>query len=204
MQANLENSAVATGLEKLHFYSNPKEGQCKECLNCCTTVLISQASKVIFKIIQARLQQYMNRDLSDVQAGFQRRRGTRDQVGNVEKSRQFQKIIYFFFTDYAKAFHSVDSQQTGKLLKRGEYQNTLPVSWEICKWIKKQQLESDMEQLTGSKLKKEYDKAVYCHPAYLTYMQSISSKMLGWMNHKLESGLPGEISRTSDMQIIPL
>jgi len=92
----------------------------------------------------------------------------------------------------------------GKLLKRQEYHNTLPVSLETCKWVKKQQLEPHVEQLTGSKLEKEYNKAVYRHPAYLTYMQSISCKMLDWMNHKLESTLPGEISRTSDTQIIPL
>ena len=69
-------------------------------------------------------------------------------------------------------------------------------------WVKKQQLEPDMEQLTGSKLGKEYDKAVYCHPAYLTYMQSTSCEMIDWMNQKLESRLPGEISTTSDMQMI--
>ena len=80
---------------------------------------------------------------------------------------------------------------------------TLPASGETCMQLKKQQLELDMEQWTGSKLGKEYVKAVYCHPAYLTYMQSISCIMLGWMNHELESRLPGEISTTSDMQITP-
>ena len=71
-------------------------------------------------------------------------------------------------------------------------------------WVKKQQLEPDMEQRTGSKLGKEYVKAKYCQPAYLTFTQSISCEMLGWMNHKLESRLLGEISTTSDMQMIPL
>ena len=74
-------------------------------------------------------------------------------------------------------------------------QTTLPVSWETCMWVKKQLLEPDVEQCTGSKLRKVYIKAVYCHPAYLTYIQSISCKMPGWMNHKLESRLPGEISK---------
>ena len=83
-----------------------------------------------------------------------------------------------------------------------EYQTTLPASWEICMQVKKQQLELDMEQ-TGSKSGKEYIKAVYCHPAYLTDMQSTSYEMLGWMKHKLESRLPGEISITSDMQMTP-
>ena len=89
----------------------------------------------------------------------------------------------------------------GKFLKRWEYQTTLPASWEICMQVKKQQLELDMEQQTGSKLGKEYFKAIYCHPAYLTYMQNTSCEMLGWMKHKLESRLLGEISITSDMQM---
>ena len=84
-----------------------------------------------------------------------------------------------------------------------QYQTTLPASWEICMQVKKQQLELDMEQQIGSKLGKEYVKTVYCHPAYLTYMQSISSKMPGWMKQKLESRLLGEISITSDMQMTP-
>ena len=92
----------------------------------------------------------------------------------------------------------------GKFLKRCDYQTTLPASWEICMQVKKQQLEPNMEQWTASKLGKEYVKAVYCHTAYLTYMHSTSCEMLGWMKHKLESRLPGEISIiTSDMQIIP-
>ena len=84
-----------------------------------------------------------------------------------------------------------------------EYQTTLPTSWEIYMQVKKQQLEMDMEQRTGSKLGKEYVKALYCHPAYLTYMQSTSCKMPDWMNQKLESRLPEEISVTSDMQMTP-
>ena len=91
----------------------------------------------------------------------------------------------------------------GKFLKRWEYQIILPASWETCKKVKKQELEPDMEKRNGSKLGKEYVKAVYRHPAYLTYMQSTSSEIPGWMKHKLESRLPGEISITSDMQIIP-
>ena len=91
----------------------------------------------------------------------------------------------------------------GKLFKRWEYQTTLPASWEICMQVKKQQLELDMEQQSDSKLEKEYVKAVRCHPAYLTYMQSTSREMLGWMKHKLESRLPGEISINSDMQMTP-
>ena len=91
----------------------------------------------------------------------------------------------------------------GKFFKRWEYRTTLPDSWEICMQVKMQQLELDMEEQTDSKLEKECVKAVYCHPAYLTYMQSTSCKMLGWMKHKLKSRLLGEISITSDMQMIP-
>ena len=90
-----------------------------------------------------------------------------------------------------------------KFWKRCEHQTTWPASWETYMQVKKQQLELDMEQQTGSKSGKEYVKTVYCHPAYLTYMQSTSWEMPGWMTHKLESRLPGEISITSDMQMIP-
>ena len=90
----------------------------------------------------------------------------------------------------------------GKFLKRWEYHTTLSASWEIYVQVKKQQLELHMEQQTGSKLRKEYVKAIYCHPAYLTYMESTSWEMPGWMKHKLESRLPGEISIISDRQII--
>ena len=90
----------------------------------------------------------------------------------------------------------------GKLLKKWDYQTTWPASWEICMQVKKQQLELDMEQ-TSSKLGKQYIKAVYCHPAFLSYMQSTSWEMLGWMKHKQESRLLGEISITSDMQVTP-
>ena len=163
----------------------------------------------MLKIFQARLQQYVNCELSEVQAGFRKVRGTRDQIANIcwiiKKAREFQKNIYFCFIDYAKAFDCVDHNKLENFFKRWEYQTTWPVLWELYMKVRKQQLELDMEQQTGSKLGKEYVKAVYCHPAYLTYMQSTSWEMLGWMKHKLKSGLPGEISITSDMQMtLPL
>ena len=107
-----------------------------------------------------------------------------------------------------KAFDCVDHNKLWKILKEmwilkmGRWEPS--ASWDICMHVKKQQLELDMEQQTGSKLEKKYVKAVYCHPAYLTYMQSTSCEMPGWMKHKLESKLPGEIPITSDMQISPL
>ena len=121
MSANLENSAVATGLEKIGFYSNPKERQCQRMLKLPHNALISHASKVMLKILQVRLQQYMNRELPDVQAGFRKGRGTRDQIANtcwiMEKAREFQKNIYFCFIDYAKAFDYVDHNKLWTILK---------------------------------------------------------------------------------------
>ena len=113
------------------------------------------ASKVMLKILQGRLQQYANRELPDVQAGFRKGSGTRDQIANIcwiiEKAREFQKNIYFFFIDYAKALTVWITINCGKLWKRWEYQTTWPASWEICMQGRKQQLELDMEQETGSK-----------------------------------------------------
>ena len=121
----------------------------------------------------------------------------------MEKPREFQKNIYFCFIDYAKAFDCVDHNKLWKILREMEYQTTWPASWVICMQVRKQELELDMEQQTGSKYEKEYVKAVYCHPAYFTSMQSTSWETLDWKKHKLESRLPGEISITSDMQMTP-
>ena len=118
----------------------------------------------------------------------------------IERERKSKKYIYSCFIDCTKAFDCVDHNNCGKLLKRREYQTTLPASCETCMQVKKQQLEPDMEQQTGSRLGKEYIKAVYCHPTYLTYMQSTSCEILDWMKHKLESRLLGEISIISDMR----
>ena len=119
MSANLENSAVATGLEKVSFHSNPKEGKCQrmfKLLHNCTHLIL----KVMLKILQ-RLQLYMNLELPDVQTGFRKGRGTRDQIANIhwiiKKAREFQKNIYFCFIDYAKAFDCVDHNKLWKILK---------------------------------------------------------------------------------------
>ena len=126
MPANLENSAVATGLKRSVFILIPKKGNAKESSNYRTIALISHASKVMLKIVQARLHQYMNRELPDVQAGFRKGRGTRDQIANIrwiiKKAREFQKNIYFCFIDYAKAFDCVDCKKLWKILKKWEYQ----------------------------------------------------------------------------------
>ena len=185
------------------FIPIPKKGNAKACSNYHTLALISHTSKIMLKILQASLQQYVKRELPDVQAGFRKGRGTRDQIANIhwiiEKSRECQKNIYFCFIDNIKAFDYVEHTNCGKFWKRWEYQTTWPASWAICIQVKKQLLEPDMEQLMGSKLGKEYFKAVYCHSAYLTYMQSTSYEMPGWKKHKLESRFLGEISITSYM-----
>ena len=109
----------------------------------------------MLKILQARHQQYVNRELPDVQAGFRKAREIRDQIAKlhwiIEKKREFQKNIYFCFIDYTKAFDCVDHNNCGKSFKRWEYQTTWPASWEICMQVKKQQLELDMEKQNGSK-----------------------------------------------------
>ena len=138
----------------------------------------------MLKILQVGIQKYVNWEIPDVQAGFRKGIGTRDQISNIElifkKARRFQKNIYLCFVDYAKAFVWLTTN-CGQFWKRWEYQTTRSASWEICMQVKKQQLETDIEQWTGSRLGKENVKAVYCHPAYLTYMQSTSCEVLvGW------------------------
>ena len=132
----------------------------------------------MLKILQARLQQYVNHELPDVQAGFRKGRSTRDQIANIrwimEKAREFQKNIYFCFIDCAKDFDCVDHNKLWKILQEKGIPDHLTCLLEIFIQVKKQQLELEMEQWTGSKLEKESVKAVYCHPAYLTYMQSTS------------------------------
>ena len=135
----------------------------------------------MLKILQARLQQYVNCELPDVQAGFRKGRGTRDQIANIcwimEKPTEFQKNIYFWFIDYAKTFDCVDHNQLWKILKEmgiPDHLTCLLRKVFTCMQVRKQQLKLDMEQQTGSKKEKEYVKAMCCHPAYLTSMQSTS------------------------------
>ena len=157
----------------------------------------------MLKILQARLQQYVNHELPDVQAGFRKGRGTRDQIANIcwiiEKAREFQKTIYFCFIDYAKAFDCVDHNKLWKILKKmGIPDHLICLLRNLC-------ADQEATVRTGHgttdwfQIGKGVRQGYICHPAYLTYMQSISYEMLGYMNHKLESRLPGEISTTSDM-----
>ena len=140
----------------------PKKGNAKACSNHRTIALISHTSKIMLKILQARLQQYVNRELPEVQPGFRKGRGTRDQISNIrwiiKKAREFQKNIYFCFTDFAKAFTMWITTNCGKFFKRLEYQNTLSAYWEICicrsrinnsKWIWKNRLVPNWERSTA-------------------------------------------------------
>ena len=142
------SSGHRTGKGQFSFQSQ-KKGNAKECSNCHTIALISHASKVMLKILQARLQQYVNHELPDVQAGFRKGRGTRDQIANIrwimEKGREFQKNMYFCFIDYTKAFVWI-TINCGKFFKRWEYQTTWLACWETCMQVRKQHLELDMEQ----------------------------------------------------------
>ena len=146
--------------KKSVFILNPKKGSAKECSNYGTIVLISHDSKVMIKILQARLLHYMDHELPDVQGGFRKGRKTRDQIANIcwiiEKARKFQINIYSCFIDYAKDFDGMDQNKLWKSLKQIGIPNHLTCLWETCMQVKKQQLEPDMEQWTGSKLGKEY------------------------------------------------
>ena len=140
--------------------------------------------------------------------GFRVGRGTRDQIANIhwiiEKAKKYQKKSTSASLTVLKILTVWITTNCEIFLKRQEHQTTLSASWEICTQDKKQPLELDMEQQTSLKLGKEYIKAIYCHPAYLMYMQSTSGEILGWMTHNVELRLQGEIPATSDMQMISL
>ena len=137
------------------FIPIPKKGNAKECSNYCTFALISHASKVMLKILQARLQQYMNCELPDVQAGFRKGRGSTDQIANIcwiiKKQKSSRKTSTLALLTMPKPLTVWITVNCGKFWKRWEYQTTWPASWEICMQVRKQQLELDMEQQTGSK-----------------------------------------------------
>ena len=149
----------------------------KECSNYSTTSLISHASKVMLKILQGRLQPYVNWELPDVQAGFRKGKGTRDQIANIlwiiEKARELQKNIYFWFIDYAKAFDCVDHNKLWTILKEMGIPDHLTC---LLKNLYAATVRTGHGATDWFQIENEYVKAVYCHPAYLTYMQSTSWK----------------------------
>ena len=188
------------------FIPFAKKGNAKDCSNYHTIALISHTCKVMLKILQARLQQYVNHEHPHVQTGFIKGRGTTSNCHIcwiIKKVREFHKNVYFCFIDYTKAFDYVDYNKLSKSLKGVEIPDHLTCRLEIWMQVKKQHLELDMKQQTGFKLVKECVKAEYCHPVYWMYMQSTSCEKSNRMKHKLESKLLGEISTTSDMRMTP-
>ena len=161
----------------------------------------------MLKILQARLQQYMNHNFQmfklDLEKAEEPESKLPTSAGSSKKQESSRKTSTSALLTTPKPLTVWITTNCGKFLKRWEYQTTWSASWEICMQVKKQQLELDMEQQTGSKLGKEYVKPVYCHPTYLTSVQSTSWETLGWKKRKLESRLPGEISITSAMQMTP-
>ena len=159
----------------------------------------------MLKILQARLQQYINCELQMFKLDLEKAQEP-EKIANIWWiiTKAFQKNIYFYFIDYAKAFDCVDHHKLENSERDGNTRpSDLPPEKSVCRSGSNQQLELDMGQQTGSKKEKEYFKVVYCHPAYLTSMQSTSWETLGWRKHKLESRLPGDISINSEMQMTP-
>ena len=191
------------------FIPVPKKGNAKECSNYHTIVLISHASKIMLKILPARLQlQYVNRELPEIQAGFRKGRGTRYQIAIIswiiEKAVEFQRNIYFCFIDYAKAFDYVDHHKLWKILKEMELPD------HVTCLLKNLYAGQEATVRTGHGTIEWFQIGKGVHQGYILspclfnlYMQSTSCKMLGWMKHKLESRFPGEISINSDMQVTP-
>ena len=163
----------------------------------------------MLKILQARLQHYVNQELPDVQAGFRNGRGTRDQIANIcwiiQKARKFQKNIYLSFIDYAKPLAVRITRNCGKFLKRWDYQATLPASWEICMQVKKQQLEPDMEQWNWFQIGKGvHQDCILSSCLFILYAEYIvQNPFQTGMKHKMESRLKGDTSITPDMQMTP-
>ena len=204
MPAHLENSAVVTGLEKVSFHSNPKERQCQRMLKH-TIAFISHASKVMLKILQARLQQYVNRELPDVQAGFRKGRGTRDQIANIcwiiKKAREFQKNIFFCFIDYAKAFDCMDHNKLWKILEEMGIPDHL-----MC-LLRNLYAGQESTVRTGHATTDSFQKGkglcqgCILSPCLFNLYAEYIMRNAGLEEAKLESRLPEEISITSEMQM---
>ena len=206
MPAKSENSAVATGLERSLFIPIPKKGNAKECSNYCTVALISHASKVMLKILQARLQQYVNHEL-DVQAGFRKGRGTRDQIANIswiiENAREFQINVYFCFIDYAKAFDCVDHNKLWKILKEIGIPDHLTCLLRNLYASQKATVRTGHGTTDWFQIGKGVHQGCILLPCLFNFYAEYILRNADWKKHKLESRLLGEISITSDMQMTP-
>ena len=207
MPANLENSGVATGLEKVSFQPIPKKGNAKECSNYHTIAVISHSSKVMLKILQARLQQYMNRELPDVQPGFRKRRGTRDQIANIrwitEKAREFQKNIYFCLIDYAKSFGCVDHNKLWKILKEVGMPNHLTCLLRNLYAGHEATVRTGHGTTDWFQIGKGVLQGCILSPCLFNLYAKYIMRNAGLDEARLESRFLGEISISSDMQMTP-
>ena len=193
---------MATGLEKVSFHSNPKERQCQECSNYHTIALISHASKVMLKILQGRLQQYVNHEVPDVQAGFRKGRGTRDQIANIcwiiEKAREFQKNIYFCFIDYTKAFDCVDQKKLWEILKEMGIPDHLTCLLKNLYAGQGATVRTGHGTIDWFQIGKGVRQGCILSLCLFNFYAEYIMRNFG-----LESRLLGEISITSDMQMTP-
>ena len=209
MPANLGNSAMATGLENVSFHSNPKERQCQRCSNYHTIALISHANKVMLKILQARLQQYVNHELPDVQAGF--RKAEKPEIklatstGSLKKQESSRKMknIYICFIDYAKAFDCVDHNKLWNILKEMGIPDHLTCLLRNLYAGQEATVRTGHGTTDWFQIRKGVLQGCILSPWLFNLYAESSGEMLDWMKHKLESRLLGEISVTSDMQMIP-
>ena len=209
MRANSENSAVATGLEKVSFYSNPEERQSQRMFKLphnCTHLTREQSSPQNSPSQDSTVPEpWTSRCSSCFQTRQRNQRSNCQHLLDHQKSKRVPENIYFCFIDYAKTFDCVDHNKLWKILKEmGKVDH--PASWEVCMLVKKQVRTIGYGYGTTGWFqigKGVRQGCIYCYPAYLTYMQSTPWEMPGWMKHKLESRLLGEISITSDMQMTP-
>ena len=193
--------------KKSVFIPISKKGNAKECSNYYTIAFISHASKIMLKILKARLQQHVNHKLPDVQAGFRKGRGTRDQIVNIrwiiEKAREFQKNIYFCFIDYAKAFDCVDHNKLWKILQEMGTLDHLPCLLRNLYAGQKATVRTGHGTTDWFQIGKGVCQGCILSPyLFNLYAEDIMGNSR-WMKHKLESRLPGEISITSDVQMTP-
>ena len=200
-------SAAAPDWKRSVFIPIPKKGNAKEYSNYCTIALISHASKVMLKILQARLQQYVNRELPDVQAGFRKGRGTRDQIANIywimEKAREFQKNICFCFIDYTKAFDCVDHNKLWKILKEMGIPDHLTCLLRNLYAGQEATVRSRHGTTDWFQIGKGVCQACILSPCLFNLYEEYIMRNAGLEEAQWESRLPGKISITSDMQMIP-
>ena len=189
------------------FIPIPKKGNVKEHSNYCTIALISHASKVMLKILQARFQQYVNQELSDAQAGFRNSRGTRDQIAIIywiiEKAREFQKNIYFCFTDYAKAFDCADHNKMWKILKEMRIPGQITCLLRNLYAGQEATVRTRLGSMDWFQIGKGVCQGYILSPCFFNFYAEYIMQNAGWRKYKLESRLLGEISITSDMQMTP-